>query len=177
LKISKKAWQHIYQFQNELEYQLTENGELSHPIFKGMVGKIRLQVMSIASNLYLLDLDNPPLTQEDPLILIPDEYVSTSTQMFKSIIYHNLEFLQTYGVITDNDQIATAYEYFVGREDKWFSMQNLKKALSQVKPFKLLKEPRLGVQNAILFLAENDIILKNSDNTEFKFNPSKYSLI
>jgi hypothetical protein len=177
LKISKKAWQHIYQFQNELEYQLTENGELSHPIFKGMVGKIRLQVMSIASNLYLLDLDNPPLTQEDPLILIPDEYVSTSTQMFKSIIYHNLEFLQTYGVITDNDQIATAYEYFVGREDKWFSMQNLKKALSQVKPFKLLKEPRLGVQNAILFLAENDIILKNSDNTEFKFNPSKYSPI
>jgi hypothetical protein len=85
--------------------------------------------------------------------------------------------LQTYGVITDNDQIATAYEYFVGREDKWFSMQNLKKALSQVKPFKLLKEPRLGVQNAILFLAENDIILKNSDNTEFKFNPSKYSPI
>ena len=97
--------------------------------------------------------------------------------MFKSIIYHNLDFLQTYGVISDNDQIATAYEYFVGREDKWFSMQQLKKALSQVNPFKLLKDPRLGVENAILFLADNDILLKNYDRTAFKLNPSKYSPI
>jgi hypothetical protein len=177
LKLSKKAWQHIYQFQNELEHQLTENGELSHPLFRGMVGKIRLQVMSIACNLYLLDLDTPPFNQDDPLISVPDEYVSTATQMFKSIIYHNLDFLQTYGVISDNDQIATAYEYFVGREDKWFSMQQLKKALSQVNPFKLLKDPRLGVENAILFLADNDILLKNYDKTGFKLNPSKYSPI
>lgn len=177
LKLSKKAWRHIYQFQNELESKLTENGELSHPIFKGMVGKIRLQVMSIACNLYLLDLDTPPFSQEDPLTSVPDEYVSTATQVFKSIIYHNLDFLQTYGVISDNDQIATAYEYFVDREDKWFSMQQLKKALSQVNPFKLLKNPRLGVENAILFLADNDIILKSYDMTEFKFNPSKYSPI
>ena len=177
LKLSKKAWQHTYDFQNEFEKKLTEDGELSHPLFRGMVGKIRLQVMSIACNLYLLDLDTPPFNQDDPLISVPDEYVSTATQMFKSIIYHNLDFLQTYGVISDNDQIATAYEYFVGREDKWFSMQQLKKALSQVNPFKLLKDPRLGVENAILFLADNDILLKNYDRTGFKLNPSKYSPI
>jgi hypothetical protein len=177
LTISEKYWEAIYHFENELEQKLTENGELSNPLFQGMASKVRMQIMSFACNLYLLDLDTPPKTQADPLTLVPDEYVATAIQMVRSLIDHNRDFLETYGVVNNNEQIAVAYEYFLDRKDKWFSMLQLKKSLAQVKPFKFLVEPRLGVENAILWLADNNIILKNLDATEFRFNPRKFSLI
>jgi hypothetical protein len=57
LKISDDGWHEIRLFENDLKHYKI-NGDLSHDILSVMASKADTQIMSIASNLYLLDLDN-----------------------------------------------------------------------------------------------------------------------
>ncbi len=172
LKISPQCWGFIHSFENNLEKHLGNNGDLSHPILQRIVSKTRMQVMGIASNLYLLDTDTQPLTQRDNLF-IPQEYVIMAINIYNKVIFGVRDYCEQKGLINDNAQISTVFNMFIGKgENASFTEQELKKKCEQIKPFKDLESPRIAVKNTIDYLAKNYVLLKNDG--KYYRNPEKY---
>jgi hypothetical protein len=110
LKISKNSWDDIYKFQNDYKNKIIHN-HLSSDMLETMIEKADKQVMSIASNLYLLDLadNNAPLENNNQ---IPDYYVLYAIHMVKEIINGTVEYFKLNGHIIKKEYIREFLECF-----------------------------------------------------------------
>ncbi|MCD2451106.1 DUF3987 domain-containing protein [Methylicorpusculum oleiharenae] len=176
LKISGDGWRHIAHFEQELEYKMRSGEELSHPILQRVVGKTKMQIMGIASNLFLLHTDNPPESElDDPFI--PNEFVVMAINIFNELITGVRNYCERKGLISDVAQLAAVFNVFVGKgENGAYTVQELKKRLQQIKPFKDMEEPRKAIQQALDFLVLHHVLLIGFDGKYFKnpvqFNPN-----
>ncbi|WP_445368204.1 DUF3987 domain-containing protein [Methylomonas sp. BW4-1] len=176
LRISDDGWRHIGNFEQELEYKMRPGAELSHPILQRVVGKTKMQIMGIASNLFLLHTDNPPESElDDPFI--PNEFVVMAINIFNELITGVRNYCERKGLISDVAQLAAVYNVFVGKgENGAYTVQELKKRLQQVKPFKDMEEPRKAIQRALDYLAQHHVLLIDINGKYFKnpvqFNPN-----
>lgn len=173
LKISADGWRHIAHFEQELEYKMRPGGEFSQHIMLRVIGKTKMQVMSIAANLYLLHTENPPTSaSDDPFI--PDEFVVMAVSMFDQLIIGVRGYCERKGLISDVPQLNAVYNVFIGKsENAAFTQQELKKRLHQVKPFKDMEQPRKAIQQALDYLEQHNVLLKDGNGRYFK-NPVQF---
>lgn len=175
LKLTDNGWRHIANFEQDLEDKMRHGGELSHPILQRVVGKTKMQVMGIATNLYLLHTDNPPVSElDDPFV--PNEFVVMAISIFNELIVGVRSYCERKGLISDVAQLSTVYHAFIGKGDNVsYTDHELKKRLQQVKPFKdiLEESPRKVIQKAIDHLIQHNVLLKDNNGKYFK-NPEKF---
>ncbi len=176
LRISDNGWRHIANFEQELEYKMQPSAELSHPILQQVVGKTKIQIMGIAANLYLLHTENPPTSASDNPF-IPDEFVVMAISIFNQLIIGVRSYCERKGLISDVAQLTAVFNVFVGKgENGAYTVQELKKRLQQVKPFKDMEAPRMAIQQALDFLVQHHVLLKDGNGRYFKnpvqFNPN-----
>lgn len=173
LKASEDGWRHTANFEQDFEPKMRPGAEFSHPILKRVIGKTKMQVMGIAANLYLLHTENPPTSaSDDPFI--PDEFVVMAINIFRQLIFGVRSYCERKGLISDVAQLAAVYDVFVGKgENASFTVQELKKRLHQVKPFKDMEEPRKAIQRTLDYLVQHHVLLKDGNGRYFK-NPVQF---
>jgi len=176
LKITANGWRYIAHFEQDLEYKMRPGAELSHPILQRVVGKTRMQIMGIAANLYLLHTENPPTSASDNPF-IPDEFVVMAISIFNQLIIGVRSYCERKGLISDVAQLAAVYNVFVGKgENGAYTIQELKKRLEQVKPFKDMDGARNAIQRALDYLEKHYVLLRDGNGRYFKnpvqFNPN-----
>lgn len=164
LHIKPSDWFYIHHLENELEAQLIAGGQYSHPIMRRFINKIRLHIMSLACNLFLLDREAPDESCE-----IPSEYVHSAIYMMRQLIDGLYTYCLSKGIISNDEQIKFVFDLLVKHKDG-LTMHEIKKKCEGVRPFKDLPAPRKTVQEVVHYLNYNFVLLCN-DNLYVK-NPN-----
>jgi hypothetical protein len=163
LQITAEDWRCIYSFENELERELRDKREFSHPVLQRVVGKMRMQVIGLAANLYLLDNSVQPLSHSDDSF-IPTQYVMMGIDMFRKLIQGMKDYCVRSGLISNKEQIRVIYNFFIDKSpDVSYTMAQLKKKGESVNPFKNVNEPRIAVKEAVDYLLENNVLIIRGD--------------
>jgi hypothetical protein len=173
LKISNNGWHHIKLFENELKENKL-NGYLSHDILSVMASKADTQIMSIASNLYLLDLDRTTQPSTNGDHCIPDNYIDIAINVFRELIIGFRGYCEANGIIGNKEQIEVIINYFFDKKQRQYvslSLEEIKHKCEQVNPFlNLQKNKRRSlIEDLINYLTQNNIIL--FDNGMYFINP------
>lgn len=169
LKISTNGWHDIKMFQNELTRD-KQNGYLSHPTLSVMASKSDMQIMSIAANLYLLDLDEITQPSKNGDNYIPDPYVQMAIDIFCQLINGVHQYCEANGIIGDKEQIAEIVDCFFDKKTNMYiglSLEQIKHKCEQRKSFKNIKDKRILIVDLLSWLNQNNIILFN-DGMYFK---------
>jgi hypothetical protein len=118
LKISKNSWNDIYKFQEDYKKKIIHN-HLSSDMLETMIEKADKQVMSIASNLYLLDLadTNAPLENDNQ---IPDYYVLYAIQIVKELMTGTVEYFKLNGHVLKREYVRDFLECFYCKKRKGY---------------------------------------------------------
>lgn len=172
LRISDQDWLLIHHAENELERKLIAGQIYSDPIMRRFVSKARMQIMGLASNLYLLDSD-PSLLPTDNKgdNLIPSEFVMSAIYMMQNLIDSLYCFCVNNGLINSSDQLKVVYDLF--SKHGALTMHEIKKKCEGVKPFKDLAAPRKTIEGIVNFLEQNHVLIKTEDDALIK-NPEPY---
>jgi hypothetical protein len=166
LKISDNGWNEIKRFENHLKFHKL-NGNLSHDILSGMASKADIQIMSIASNLYVLDLEN---YKNDNCI--PDVYIGIAINIFRGLMNGVLNYCEANGIIGNKEKIEAIMNCFYDKNKSQYVSLNpeqIKHKCEQLKVFKDLKNKRLIIVDLVNDLNKNNIIL--FDNGMYYINP------
>jgi hypothetical protein len=169
LKISDHGWDAIRFFGNELK---NNKLYLSHDILSVMASKADMQIMSIASNLYLLDLDKTTQPSVNGNNYIPDSYIDIAINFFRELIIGIREYFQANGLIGNKEQIEAIVNCFYDRNKSKYLHLNLaqiKHKCEQLKIFKDLKNKRQLIVDLVNNLNQNNIIL--FENGMYFINP------
>jgi hypothetical protein len=172
LRITAYDWTSIHHFENEMESQLVEGMRYSHPLMRRFISKSRMQIMGLASNLYLLDVD-PSQMPSDCYgeHYIPSEYVMNAIYMMRQLIDCVYSHSINNGIINNTDQLKVVYDLFA--KHGALTMQEIKKKCEGIKPFKDLKSPRWIIETVVHYLARNYVLLLTSHNAYIR-NPEPY---
>ena len=172
LRVSKQDWLIIHHTENELERKLIAGQIYSNPIMRRFVSKARMQIMGLASDLYLLDSDPSLLpTDNQGDNLIPSEYVMSAIYMMQNLIDSLYCFCVNNGLINSSDQLKVVYDLF--SKHGALTMHEIKKKCEGVKPFKELDAPRKTIEGIVNFLEQNHVLIKTDDDALIK-NPEPY---
>lgn len=164
LQISNSDWLNVHHLENEFEAQLNTGGKYSHPIMRRFISKTRLHVMSLACNLFLLNDEAP-----DQSCYVPSQYVLSAIYMMRHLIDGLHTYCLGFGIISNDEQIKFVFDLLVKHKDG-LTLHEIKKKCDGVRPFKDLPSPRRTIQDVVYYLANNKILLTNSDNVFIK-NP------
>jgi hypothetical protein len=161
LKISNNGWHDIKMFQNNLITN-KQNGYLSHEMLSTMADKADMQIMSIASNLYLLDL--PEITQplKDGENYIHDNYIKMAIDITKELIIGVRQYCEANGIIGNKEQIEAIMNCFFDKktnQNMSLNIEQIKHKCEQRNTFKDLKNKRMLIVNLVEWLNKNNIIL------------------
>ena len=115
LKISNDGWHHIKMFENELKANKL-NGYFSDDVLSVMVSKADTQIMSIASNLYLLDLDSTTQPSTNGDNYIPDNWIYIAINIFKELIIGFRGYCEANGIIGNKEQIEAIMNCFFDKK-------------------------------------------------------------
>lgn len=159
LHISPSDWLYIHHLQNKLEGQLRDGGQYSHPIMQRFINKIRLHIMSLACNLFLLDSEAPDESCE-----VPSEYVLSAIHMMEQLIDGLYTYCVGKGIISNDEQIKFVFDLLVKHKDG-LTMHEIKKKCEGVRPFKDLPAPRKTVQDVVNFLQRHYVLLYLFDDS------------
>lgn len=172
LKISNNGWHEIKLFENELKINKT-SGYLPHDMLSIMASKADTQIMSIASNLYLLDLNKTTQPFSNGENYIPDNYVRIAINFFRKLIFGFRNYCEAKGIIGNKEQIASIMNcFFDKRRNVYISLtlEQIKHKCEQLKSFKDLRDKRVLIVSLVNFLSQKNIILLN--NGMYFINPS-----
>jgi hypothetical protein len=157
LKISDDGWHHIKTFENELKNHKL-SGYLSHDMLSVMASKADIQIMSIASNLYLLDVD---YFMEGNYI--PNNYVHMAIRIFRELIIGVYNYCEAEGIIGNKEQIEAIMNCFLdknhNRYNHCLTLNQIKHKCEQLKIFKDLKNKRQLIVDLVNNLNRNNILL------------------
>jgi hypothetical protein len=180
LRITDEDWRCIYSFENELEQQLRDKRELSHPVLQRVVGKTKMQLIGLSANLYLLDTSVQPLSHNVDLF-IPTQYVRMAIDMFRRLIDGMKDYCIRSGLMSNKEQIRVMYNFFIDKSpDISFTMAELKKKGESVNPFKTLHNPRIAIKETIDYLNNNNVLIKRGDRyyrNLIPYNPLTSSIV
>lgn len=171
LKISDNGWHFIKLFENELKTDKI-NGYLSHDMLSIMASKADTQIMSIASNLYLLDLDKITQPIKNGENYIPDNYISIAINIFDNLIIGVKQYCEAQGIIGNKEQIETIMNCFFNKNKNQYTNLNLhqiKHKCEQLKVFKDIKDKRQLIVDLVNWLHQSNVILFN--NGMYTVNP------
>lgn len=164
LKISEKGLNIINEFKNKLEHLIINNQVFSHDILRVMAKKSDIQIMSIASNLHLLECDELPLFKGENFI--DNRYVYMAISITEAMLYHARYCLIKEGYIENKEEIKAVIDYFI--DNKTGEHKNMKiniNTIIQKKVFDRVKNKTLAVNNIINNLIQTNNLIKNQDGT------------
>lgn len=133
-----------------------------------MASKADMQIMSIASNLYLLDSYSPECNLDAILPghrnnnnVIPDNYVSIAINFFNELLMGTQNYLEANGYIGNKEQIEAIINCFYDKNRIGVSLnqEKIKHKCEQLKVFKDLKNKRQLILSLLNELHKNNIIL------------------
>jgi hypothetical protein len=171
LKISNNGWHYIKLFENKLKENKL-NGYLSNDILSVMASKADTQIMSIASNLYLLDLDRTTQPSTNGDHCIPDNYIDIAINVFRELIVGFRGYCEANGIIGNKEQIEAIMNCFYDKNKNQYvslNQEQMKHKCEQLKVFKNLKNKRQLIVELVNSLNQNNIIL--FDNGMYYINP------
>ncbi len=164
LHIAHSDWLNIHHLENEFEVQLKAGGKYAHPIMCRFISKLRMHVMSLSCNLFLLEEQAP-----DRSCYVPSEYVLSAIYMMRQLI----EGLHTYcisrGIISNDEQNRTVFDLFVKHTDG-LKMHEIKKKAEGLRAFKDLPDARKTIEEVVRYLAMNNVLLWTNGSSYIK-NP------
>lgn len=169
LHIPQEGWDKINLFRNELEPLKLFRFEFSHPIMKSMVNKVTLQIMSIASNLHLLECKTLPVHIGEHFIDI--HYVTIPIEIVKSLLYSTREFLVKMGIIGNKEQLKAIVYSFVDKDLNFVNTQMNLHKLEQKKEFRDIENKRALIRNLLDSLIHTNNLILCTDGT-YRLNPA-----
>lgn len=160
LKISKNSWDDIYKFQNDFRRKIIHD-HLSNDMLETMIEKADKQVMSIASNLYLLDLDdiNAPLDNDNQ---IPDHYVHYAIQLVKELMIGAIEYFKLNGHVIKKEYVRELLECFYCKKSKGYVSMTHHELIHKFEQRKVLREiegARKMIEKIVAIMINEKIIL------------------
>lgn len=164
LKISDNGWLWIKLFEDELKRRKL-SGELSHDMLSVMASKADTQIMSIASNLYLLDLDSTMQPSSNGDNYIPDHYVDIAIKVFRELILGVRNYCEANGIIGNKEQIAAIMNCFFDKSKSHYvhlNLEQIKHKCEQLNIFKNLKNKRKIIVDLLYWLCNQNIILNQN---------------
>ncbi len=164
LKISVSGWKAIKEFKNELEKLILPNQEFSHDILKRMAKKVDYQIMSIASNLHILEPHQLPLPLDDEHF-IEDRFVFNAIEIVSSLLGSTRDYLVRIGVIENKDQLRAVIDYFIDKDGNYKPMKTNTHSIAQKKVFKEIKNPENLVRSIINYLISTNNLILYADGT------------
>jgi hypothetical protein len=172
LHIQDQDWLMIHHTENEFEHKLIAGQIYSSPTMRRFVSKSRLQIMGLASNLYLLDSDPSELpTDNKGDNLIPSIYVMSAIYLMKNLIEDTHVFCVNNGLINNSDQLKVVYDLF--SKHGALTMHEIKKKCEGVKPFRDLDAPRKTIEGIVNYFEHNHVLIRTDDDALIK-NPEPY---
>lgn len=168
LQISKNGWWRIKLFQNELERLILPNQIFSYPSLKIMAKKVTYQIMSIASNLHLLESKNLPLLKGDHFI--EDRFVDVAIELVRSLLRSTYDYFVRAGLIGNKDQLREVINYFIDKDGNYRNVRINKHTISQKKVFDNIKNKENLIEDIINFLISTNNLIQNQDGTH-RLNP------
>jgi hypothetical protein len=165
LHISHCDWLNIRHFENEFESQSKDGGKYADPTLRRFIGKIRMQVISLACNLFLLEEEAP-----DESCYVPSKYVLSAIQMMKQLIDGLYTYCVGRNIISNNEQIKFIFDLVVEHKDG-LAMREIKEKCEGVHPFKDLPSDSKRIQEVVSFLASNNVLLRSRYSSSYIKNP------
>jgi hypothetical protein len=164
LQISHSDWLNIHHIENEFEVQLKPGAKYAHPIMRRFISKVRMHVMSLACNLFLLEEEAP-----DSGCYVPSGYVLSAIYMMKQIVEGLYAYCISQGIISNHEQIKVVFDLFVKHKDG-LTMHEIKKKSEGLRVFKDLPNARKTIEDVVRFLTMNNVLLYTNNNSYIK-NP------
>jgi hypothetical protein len=175
LHITPQDWSSIHHFENSMEAHLAAGQVYSHPIMRRFIGKSRLQIMGIASNLYLFNVDPKDMPSNCySKHYIPSEYVLSAIYMMQQFIGFVYSYCINNGIINSNEHLKVVYDLFAKHDT--LTMHEIKSKCEKLKAFNGVKLPRKFIENIVHYLAQNYVLLTTSDSTYIK-NPEPFGVM
>ncbi|MDP3877156.1 MAG: DUF3987 domain-containing protein [Methylobacter sp.] len=129
LKITDTGHRLIAEYRNTIEPHLADGGRYSHISLRGAAGKINIQVMKIAANLYLLD------RRDDFDPHIPDSIVKAAIGIAHDLLEANLALCKAKGLIGTKAEFTTILSLFE-KDRKPLTERQVIRSKIGVSPFK-----------------------------------------
>jgi hypothetical protein len=130
LNISDAGHRMIAECRNKIEPDLLDGGRYSHISVRGAAGKVNMQIMKIAANLYLLDRrDN-----YDPNI--PDSIVKSAIGIAHDLLEANLALCKAKGLIGERAEFTAILSLFESNHKPMMTERQIIQSRSRVVPFK-----------------------------------------
>lgn len=171
LKISKNSWDDIYKFQNDYKNKIIHN-HLSSDMLETMIEKADKQVMSIASNLYLLDLadNNSPLENDNQ---IPDYYVVYAIHMVKEIMNGTVDYFKLNGHVIKKEYVREFLECFYCKKRQDYFPMTHHQLIHKFEQRKVLEgiEGARKMTEKILAIMLNEKAVLRDGNGNYMRNP------
>lgn len=165
LHIAHSDWLNIHHLENEFEVQLKAGGKYSHAIMRRFISKIRMHVMSLACNLFLLEEEAPDRSCD-----VPSEYVLSAIYMMKQLIEGLHAYCISHGAISNDEQIRAVFDLFVKHKDG-LTMHEIKKKCEGLRAFKDLPSARKTIEEVVRYLAMNNVLLWTNGGSSYIKNP------
>jgi hypothetical protein len=161
LKIFDKGWRAINEFNNELEGLILPNENFSYKMLKGMAKKSNSQIMSIASNLHLLESVELPLLEGDHYI--EDRFVYAAIEIMRALLYSTRDYLERNSIIGNKDELRSIIDYFIGTDGKY---KKIKVNIHSLEGRKNLGSgKRKMIQDTLNFLFDTHNLIQYTDGT------------
>lgn len=169
LTISEEGWMKINEFNNYLEQDFIPNKSLNNSTIQTMAKKSNLQIMSIASNLYLLSEE---FIWRDIMKknIIPDRYVLIAICMFENLLHSALNYFQRNNFIGNKEEVKSIINYFIDKEGS-FVAKKISNIIHSLESRKNLNGKRNLIRSTLNMLLDNHILLQFSDGT-YVLNPN-----
>lgn len=129
LKITDAGHRLIAEYRNRIEPHLADGGRYSHVSLRGAAGKINMQIMKIAANLYLVDRRD----SFDPNI--PDSLVKSAIGIADDLLEANLSLCKAKGLIGTKAEFTSILSLFE-KDRKPLTERQVIRSKMNVAPFK-----------------------------------------
>lgn len=140
------------------------------------IGKARMHIMGLASNLYLLNENPNEIPNRYCEQYIPSEFISSAIYMMQKFVESTYRYCIQNGIINDTNQIKVVYDLFA--KQGMLSMHEIKTKCEKVKPFKDLPSAREIIEGIVHYLANNNILLLlDGSSDEYIKNTRSYVFI
>lgn len=167
LKISNNCWYVIKIFNAKLEDLISKNPDFSHNILKSIARKSTLQIMSIASNLYLFECDEFPFENGS---YIEERFVYQAIEIFELLFYHVRNYFEINGFISNKEEVRSIVNYFI--DSKTGGYKRIKLNIHAIEERKNLGSgKRKLIRDTIEFLVKTNNLIKYGDGT-VQLNPA-----
>lgn len=162
LKICNEGHTLIAKYRNTIELHLADGGKYSHISLRGAAGKINIQIMKIAANLYILD------GQESETIAI--KHVESAINIANSMLEANLKLCIDKGIIGQKAEYVAILRYFT-KHPRLLSFREISNSLRGTLPFKSLTGNKAEAIRATLAeMVEAGLLITSDEGGAVKYS-------